>query len=715
MTPTDLFSLPRRLAWALLAFIVGALPSGLLAQPTSYEFILPSPLGYEINDIWNFGNGRLVGTGHCGILFTSLDDGATWTPQTLNSGDILFEIEMVNAQRGAIVAQSGIYLTEDGGSTWTHDSQSFGDARQLDWIDDTTLVVGGGNALLRRSTDAGQSWTDIAPFAGGATIQDISFRNSQEGVILYRQANVYSYTTDGGTTWTDGFLSGNLSLLRSTPNGTFHLFNSDFDYWRSTDGGVSWVPAASQSNFPMGVVDAVFPTDDLGIAFTEAPPFIKYTTDGGLSWTSSSGAPVPLFGFYTHGQLSFDASGNGFLIADHAVYTTADSGQVFQTQLEEQSLSIFSQIRDIQIISATEYFAAANNGNLLHSTDAGQSWQTIGPDGESAVSVYFFDSNTGLMGSFSTAGFVRTTDGGSTWSLVNSTPTAAFDLNVVAIDFADNKQWGLAIADRELIQTNDGGLNWSQQVQVAPGKRFYDVEVVSSSAAFALSDDLVWQTTNAGATWTNLDPAPMGAPGNYSAIAIPSPDTIYITRDDFGLVYSYDGGLSWGTSVRPNTYSDIYFLNGQAGYLLEFSGNGNMISATTDGANTWLEVETGLCFLRWSMDFWENDFGLIGGDEGQIVKLDNAGFVNVTEGMFPVNEAWFGLDNGVARVEFSERLPFDAQFQLIDVQGRTIASREIRRGVLRAELPIEQPLRGLYILRVTGDGQQWSQKVRAGR
>ena len=197
MTPTDLFSLPRRLAWALLAFIVGALPSGLLAQPTSYEFILPSPLGYEINDIWNFGNGRLVGTGHCGILFTSLDDGATWTPQTLNSGDILFEIEMVNAQRGAIVAQSGIYLTEDGGSTWTHDSQSFGDARQLDWIDDTTLVVGGGNALLRRSTDAGQSWTDIAPFAGGATIQDISFRNSQEGVILYRQANVYSYTTDG--------------------------------------------------------------------------------------------------------------------------------------------------------------------------------------------------------------------------------------------------------------------------------------------------------------------------------------------------------------------------------------------------------------------------------------------------------------------------------------------------------------------------------------
>jgi len=706
---------PIRIFLLLILATLGA-SSGLRAQATSYSFVLPSPLGYEFNDVWDFGNGRLIGTGDCGVLFTSLDNGQTWSTQTLTAGDDLYGINMWDAQLGAIVSDDGLYLTDDAWVTWTFDGLVFDDGRDVKWLNDTTLIVSGDWGLLTRSDDGGTTWTDISPLSTSSQeALDFGFRNLQEGIAIFELSSSVFYTTDGGITWQDTSLLQNVRHLRLSPNGTAHLIYGSNEYLQSTDGGASWTTPLSSPNNNGTIYDVVFPTDDLGYVLSPLFPFLSVTTDGGQTWVDRNpgGLLVP-GGISPRARASFDAMGNGHIFSYHSIAVTADSGKSFQNPVEEYVMNGAAQIRDVQARTATEFYAATFNQGIIRSTNGGSSWEQITSPPFFSRAVHFLDANTGLASGEVGFGLIRTTDGGLNWNKVNTSPTNVDDIVVDKIQFTDNGQWGLAIADRELIESTDGGQNWSQSVLVADGAQFYDVEFASTNIAFAVSTDLIWRSDNTGLTWTSIDPAPMGASGIYTAVSAPSPDSIYVARDDFGVFYSYDGGNTWNFHNVGGTFSDLHFIGDQTGYLLERDREDGNILATIDGGANWFEVGLGICTSRLSMDFWESDFGLVGAFEGIIGQLDNAGTVSVAEGLVWENEPWFGFEGGNARVELEQRLRQDAQFELIDLHGRVVAAQELRRGTRSGTMVIEAFLRGLYILRLRTADQQWSQKVRAG-
>ncbi len=149
-----------------------------------------------------------------GGLFKSQDGGYTWKqlPNQPGSRRMYYglAIDPTNSQRliwGACNEKGGVYISEDGGDSWSYS------LTQDKWIFNVHATAGGtlyaGGANLWRSTDHGKTWTALTKLTGRSVvgievdprdprtmwISAVTWDNSSNG-------GVYK-TTDGGVTWTD--------------------------------------------------------------------------------------------------------------------------------------------------------------------------------------------------------------------------------------------------------------------------------------------------------------------------------------------------------------------------------------------------------------------------------------------------------------------------------------------------------------------------------
>ncbi len=149
-----------------------------------------------------------------GGVFKSLDGGYTWKQLANQPGSRRvyygLVIDPTNSKRlvwGACGTNGGVYISEDGGDSWTYS------LKQDQWIfnvhaaSDGTLYAGGNN--LWRSTDQGKTWKQITQIKGRSVvgietdprnpktmwISAVTWDGSSNGDVFK--------TTDGGVTWTD--------------------------------------------------------------------------------------------------------------------------------------------------------------------------------------------------------------------------------------------------------------------------------------------------------------------------------------------------------------------------------------------------------------------------------------------------------------------------------------------------------------------------------
>ncbi|NNE56225.1 MAG: hypothetical protein HKN32_09405, partial [Flavobacteriales bacterium] len=97
--------------------------------------------------------------GNDGRIVKSTDSGLSWDVIGNEPFVQYYDVEFYDAARGAIAAQNGIKLTDDGGLSWTDvamDQPMFGIA----WKDANTILVCGYGGLVMYSNDGGQTWTE---------------------------------------------------------------------------------------------------------------------------------------------------------------------------------------------------------------------------------------------------------------------------------------------------------------------------------------------------------------------------------------------------------------------------------------------------------------------------------------------------------------------------------------------------------------------------
>jgi hypothetical protein len=313
------------------------------------------------------------------------------------------------------------------------------------WVTQTAGTGGPGatTLVISATTDGGLTWSEASVPLSGAVSEGgrLSFVDrlhgwlvTDTGQITFNKGNtsltpqpstraVYA-TTDGGHIWTllttaqegDGSTLGTLALSCAMNGLTFTSPNDGWLTWDSSCGIGSTGP----------------PT------VTPTKPLVAVTHDGGKSWqplalpSAGTGsdyictAHAPVF-TSSRGVLPVDCGGLGGP-GYSGVYATGDGGRSWSFR----QLPVFSQ--KVDFVDATNGWTFANTGATLYgTTDGGVRWtvtkQFVGEQNTNGLS--FVSPTVGFAitarhsadGNSGYSTMWKTTDGGSTWSVMSTVPT----------------------------------------------------------------------------------------------------------------------------------------------------------------------------------------------------------------------------------------------------------------------------------------------------
>jgi photosystem II stability/assembly factor-like uncharacterized protein len=190
---------------------------------------------------------------------------------------------------------NGIVLkTTNGGESWTQiwsDTAHKG-IEAMSFVNSNTGYVCGWNRYCAKTTDSGVTWTSLNP--GGTDpvyiYTSVDFIDENHGVVgtqLEEAAAMY-VTNDGGTTWTAA--TGVVDIpykITHTPNGNYYSISNGGRIQKSVDGGLTWTTIYNnQLNLLVGISFY----DNMTAIVTCETNLLK-TTDGGATWTQSIVSP----------------------------------------------------------------------------------------------------------------------------------------------------------------------------------------------------------------------------------------------------------------------------------------------------------------------------------------------------------------------------------------------------------------------------------------
>ena len=490
--------------------------------------------------------------GNTGI-YKSIDGGTTWTDTTAAISTTApftdVEIDKSNAMHlfaavGGGTAASGLYVTTNGGTSWS--------------------LVGGG---LIGGTEVG--WSRVAFAPSSTQTVYTSFANSATGGLLAMWRS-----TNGGSSWTQLVNTPNYLGTQGSYDSTLAVdpHNTGIVYAGGAGGTNSFIESTNSGNNWSDISTAVTGTSPAAnhhaIAF-DADGHLLDGNDGGIwrldnptigaqTWTDiNSNLQI---GQYISGALDptnpnsayAGSQGNGTSqYTGSTVWTALESGDNGAVRINAQTpTTLYHQ-------SPSSVFGAA--GIVRVSTNGGATWTnaTTGittSDPQSYFAPLIIDPNNGNHLFFGTNRVYETTNGASGWTPISTTNTNGW--------------------------TTTGAIN---ALAVAPS---------SPTTIYASAGGHVFVTVNDGAAWTQVDPP------NPVANLVVSPtnsQTVYAVTSTFGVPHvfqSINGGTNW-TSISGNlpdlpTYT--LAINGSTLYV----GNDNGVWATTNGGTSWAPYGSGI-------------------------------------------------------------------------------------------------------------------------
>jgi photosystem II stability/assembly factor-like uncharacterized protein len=267
----------------------------------------------------------------------------------------------------------------------------------------------------------------------------------------------------GGETW--GYAG--VCLLAAVPGSDEVIAGvSERGLWSSTDGGATWKQLGTS-----------------GEALKQRPHKIVFDPrDPAVYWVSGCYGPTPFM--TADGGKSFKRLGN----LNHADGIAVDFSE---PERKTMLLGLHEQARSLQL-----------------SKDGGKTWQKIGdklPENSNhSTDPIILDSRTFLINTAgwkqgATLGIYRSEDGGETWSQVST-----FGPGGRPLVASDGQIYWQRIWGGGLLRSADKGKTWSQ-LAGCPVKN--NVIELPDKRLAGNTDNQVFVSADAGATWTKLGPA----------------------------------------------------------------------------------------------------------------------------------------------------------------------------------------------------------------
>jgi photosystem II stability/assembly factor-like uncharacterized protein/outer membrane murein-binding lipoprotein Lpp len=545
-----------------------------------------------------------VGTGESGLredltygtgVYRSTDGGESWTHLGLDDSQQIGAVRVhpTNPDIAYVAAighafgpnhMRGVYRTTDGGRSWT----------QSLFVDDSTGAIdlaldpanprilyaamwrmrrtpwgmssGGGQSGLWKSTDGGDTWTDISAAHGlprtalgriGVAVSPANPRRVYATVEAPDSAGVprggIFRSDDAGATWTR--TSGDqrwqvrawyYSTITADPQDQNTVYVNNLGTWRSIDAGKSW----TRISVPHGDTHLLWidPKDPKRmIHANDGGATVSY--DAGTTWSTEGNQPTAQF--------------------YHVITDNQFPYRIYGAQQDNSTVSIASR-SDNGRITAQDWFPAAGGESAYIAVDPTDPNVTYG--GGYMGEIWRLDRNT--MRERNVAVWVDNYDG---WAAKDVPYRFAWTFPLF---FSPHDSTTLYTAAQYLFRSTNGGSSWTK---ISPdlsradprtlgrsggpihgdmtGTEWYAMAFavaespVTKGVIWAGSDDgLVHLTRDGGATWEDVTPKGLGPftkmnivePGHFDA------GTAYIAanryqQDDFApyLLKTHDYGRTW--------------------------------------------------------------------------------------------------------------------------------------------------------------------------
>jgi len=414
----------------------------------------------------------------------------------------------------------------------------------------------------------------------------------------------------------------------------------------TADGGLTWTQL-SELDSPVTQIDFVSAERGWAVAGKR----LLVTGDGGKTWSDTAQSSL---------QVDFIDEQHGWLTDGRSLLQTADGGQGWQPIQNPCDTPGFSRFGfAISLISPTDGWAACGGQpatamqakEVYRTRDGGATWELIASTGSPGSAdpvgqiymgghirtLFFLDEQRGWLG-MSRGVLLRTTDGGSTWQVVEGemataerfvsdvqffTPDRGFvaGLGILfgtadggrsftpllpplepassfPMQALDTQHWldaGTKLDGGVILETEDGGRHWRELARL-PGESVGMVRMVDAQTGWVLAShwseaegavQTLYQTTDGGATWNPVQRRAGAGAEPFSALSILADGTL-IGASGMGSVYvSDDGGRSFIAVDGDGLPAQApQFISREKGWRIrDFA-----LEATTDGGRSWTPV-----------------------------------------------------------------------------------------------------------------------------
>lgn len=211
--------------------------------------------------------GNANGGSYYNTVGVSTDSGAQWTTATPATTGNFGSIAMSSNGETLILGSdtivgntSNVYLSTDGGSTWSPVSAlPSGVWSVASSSDGSHLAVAAYNGYIWTSTDGGKTWSDHAGSSG--THSWMSIASSSDGSDLVAGATSLYLSTDGGSTWsqiTPSSANPGWRQVAIFATGrviaALNVNVSIYTLWISNDYGKTWTQETTPTSYWLGTI-----------------------------------------------------------------------------------------------------------------------------------------------------------------------------------------------------------------------------------------------------------------------------------------------------------------------------------------------------------------------------------------------------------------------------------------------------------------------------
>jgi photosystem II stability/assembly factor-like uncharacterized protein len=236
--------------------------------------------------------------------------------------------------------------------------------------------------------------------------------------------------------------------------------------------------------------------------------FLSRTEDGGHTWTRQlvqTDAAI--------NDIYFRDKEAGFLIAGNAIFVTSDDGlrwnevrRFLPREFDGADVELysvrFSSKKKGWVVGSVSKRERVVDSILLYTDNGGETWQRQRtPSRLELIHIDFANDKRGwITGADGT--ILATVDGGQTWTRQESgTKTTIYH-----VDFRSDKR-GLAVGERgTIVRTSDGGVTWTPVV-VKTRSTLLSVQYLSDDDGWAVGrGGTILRTDDAGLTWIEQEP-----------------------------------------------------------------------------------------------------------------------------------------------------------------------------------------------------------------